>query len=60
MNFGLHFQKGLLSSKNVLQKMTRTKDVEQLEVSKLGSVHFFVPNSPKEATDVARKGPKFP
>jgi hypothetical protein len=40
--------------------MKKMKVVEKVKICKLGSVPILVHNSPKEATELARKGPKFP
>jgi hypothetical protein len=39
--------------------MERIKVVEKLKIYKFGSVHFFVHHSSTEATELARKIPKF-
>ncbi len=39
--------------------MSGAKVVDKRLICKVGSVHFFAQNSPKEATNVGRNGPKF-
>jgi hypothetical protein len=57
LEFGPHgnwtcFSKGL--------SIKRIKLVEKLWIYQFGSVHFFVDDSSTEATELARKSPKFP
>jgi hypothetical protein len=64
-NFGLHgnlglFQKSLLLSKRVLQKNEWNKSCRQAFDLQSGFWSFLAHNSPKEAVDLARNGPKFP
>jgi hypothetical protein len=40
--------------------MNGIKVVDKLSICEVGSVHFWHRNSPKQAMDLARNGPKFP
>ncbi len=59
-NFGPLFQKGLLSSKRVLHKNEENKSCRKTLDLRIRFCSFPVDDSSKEATQVAKKGPKFP
>jgi hypothetical protein len=65
-NFGPHgnfehlFQKGLLSLKCVLQKNEENKSCRKTLDLQIRFCSFFVHDSSTEATELARKSPKFP
>jgi hypothetical protein len=40
--------------------MKRMKVVEKRQIYKFGSVHFWVHDASKDATELAKKGSKFP
>jgi hypothetical protein len=54
-NFGPLFQKGLLSSKLVLQKKWRMKVVEKRQIYKYGSAHFWYMIHPKKLRNLQNK-----
>jgi hypothetical protein len=61
-NFGPLFQKGLVSLKRVLHKNEENKSSRKtldLQI-KIRFFSFFVHDSSTEATELARKSPKFP
>jgi hypothetical protein len=58
-NFGPLFQKGLLSSKRVLQKYEENEFCRKTFDQKIPFRSFLVNDSNKEATELA-KSPKFP
>jgi hypothetical protein len=60
VNFGPFFQKGLLSSKRVLQKFEENESCTETLDLQTWSCSFLAHVSPKEAMDLARKCPKFP
>jgi hypothetical protein len=59
-NFGTVFQKGLLSLKRVLQKNGENESCRKTLDLKTRFSSFLVHDSSKEATELAKKGPKFP
>jgi hypothetical protein len=59
-NFGPLFQKGLLSSKRVLQKNEENKNVEKKSDLQIRFCSFLVQDSSKEATELAKKDQNFP
>jgi hypothetical protein len=59
-NFGPLFQKGLLSLKRVLQKNKENKSFIKMLGLQVRFFSFFVHDSSTEATELARKSPKFP
>jgi hypothetical protein len=65
-NFGPHrnfeplFQKGLLSLKRVLQKNEKNKSCRKSLDLQIWFCSFFAYDSSTEATELARKRPKFP
>jgi hypothetical protein len=59
-NFGPLFQKGLLSLKLVLQKNKENKSCSDSSDLQNRFYSFLVHDSSKEATELARKSPKFP
>jgi hypothetical protein len=65
-NFGPHgniehlFQEGLLSLKRVLQKNKENKSCRKTLDLQVWFCSFFVHDSSTEATELARKSPKFP
>ncbi len=59
INVGLFFQNGLLSSKRFLQN-EENETCGTTEDFKIRLCSFLAHNSSKEATELARKGPKFP
>jgi hypothetical protein len=59
-NFGPLFQKGLLSLKRVLQKNEENKSCRKTVDIQIQLYSFFAHNSSTEATELARKSPKFP
>ncbi len=60
-NFGPLFRKSLLSLKRVLQKNEENKSCRNtLDLQIRFCSFFFVHDSPTEATEPARKSPKFP
>jgi hypothetical protein len=58
-NFGPLFQKGLLSLKRALQKNEEDKSCRKTSYLQIWFCSFFVHDS-TEATELARKSPKFP
>jgi hypothetical protein len=59
-NFGPLFQKRLLSLKRILQKNEENKSCRNTLDIQIWFCSFLVHDSSKEATELARKGPKFP
>jgi hypothetical protein len=59
-NFGLLFQKGLLSLKRVLQENEHNKSCGKHLDLHIRFYSFLVHDSSKEATELAKIGPKFP
>ncbi len=65
-NFGPHgnvgplFQKGLLSLKRILQKNEENKSCRKTLDVQICFCSYFLHDSSKEATELAKKGPKFP
>jgi hypothetical protein len=59
-NFGPPFQKGLLSLKRVLQKTEENKSCRKTLDLQICFCSYLVHDSSKEATELAKKGPKFP
>ncbi len=59
-NFGLSFQKDLLSSKSVLQRYEENKSRGKSLDLPIRFFSFLVHNAPNKATDLVRKCPKFP
>ncbi len=57
-NFGPLFQKSLVSLKRVLQKNERNKSYRKDSDLQIRFCSFLVHDSPKEATELAKKGPK--
>jgi hypothetical protein len=58
--FGPLFQKCLLSLKRILQKNEEIKSCRRTLDLQIWFCSFLVRDSFKEATELARKGPKFP
>jgi hypothetical protein len=58
--FGHLFQKGLLSLKRVLQKNEENESCRKTLDLQIRFCSFFVQDSSTEATELARKSPKFP
>jgi hypothetical protein len=54
------FQKRLLLAKRVLQENESNKSYRQISDFQSWFCSFLAQNPPKEATDLARNGPKFP
>jgi hypothetical protein len=59
-NFGPLFQKGLLSLKRVIQKNEENKSCRKNFDLQIRFCSLFVHDSSTEATELARKSPKFP
>jgi hypothetical protein len=59
-NFVPLFQKGLLSSKRVLQKSEENKSCRKTSDPQVQLCSFLAHDLSKEATELAKKGPKFP
>ncbi len=59
-NFGPLFQKGLLLLKRILQKNEENKSCRNSLDVQIRFCSFLVHDSSKEATELAREGPKFP
>jgi hypothetical protein len=59
-NVGLLFRRASYHQNESSKKMKGIKVVEKRSICKLCSVHFFVQDSPKEATDLAKIDSKVP
>jgi hypothetical protein len=59
VNFGLFSEGHDITKTRTYRKMTGIKVVDKRLIYKIGSSHFWHINSPKEAADLTRNGPKF-